>query len=175
MEVIRKTLFESGSLQIGSVDTRPLSDTCGDVERQSLNVVVLPLSGLFSKHDAPGRHVIGTPSHAIFIASDTPYRLGFPGGIGDRALVLRFDEFVATDRIDGRGNRDALASSGLLPPGAIMLRNLLLLRIEETARDEFEVETLGLDLLGTSLRSMRTAVRPVEAPRWLCADAPWNV
>jgi AraC-like DNA-binding protein len=160
VEVVRKTLFESGGLQIGSVDTRPLSDTCGDVERQSLNVVVLPLSGLFSKHDAPGRHVIGTPSHAVFIASDTPYRLGFPGGIGDRALVLRFDESVAPDRIDGRGNRDALASSGLLPPGAIMLRNLLLLRIEETARDEFEVETLGLDLLATSLRAMRTADPP---------------
>ena len=160
MEVIRKTLFENGSLQIGSVDTRPLSDTCGDVERQSLNVVVLPLSGLFSKHDTPGRHVIGTPSHAVFIASDTPYRLGFPGGIGDRALVLRFDESMAPDRIDGRSNRDALTSSGLLPPGAIMLRNLLLLRIEETARDEFEVETVGLDLLGTSLRSIRTADPP---------------
>ena len=26
---------------------------------------MLPLSGVFSKHDAPGRHVIGTPSHGL--------------------------------------------------------------------------------------------------------------
>ena len=40
----------------------------------------------------PGHHVIGTPSHAVFVAADTPYRIGYPGGIGDRALVLRFGE-----------------------------------------------------------------------------------
>ena len=160
MEVIRKTLFEGESLRIGSVDTRPLSDACGDIERQDLNVVVLPLSGLFSKHDAPGRHVVGTPSHAVFIAADTPYRIGFPGGIGDRALVLRFGDALAPDALDGRGSGDALASSGLLPSSAIMLRSLLLSRLGETAGDAFEVETLGLDLLSLSLRSLRR-----EGPR----------
>jgi len=160
LEITRKTLFESRTLRIGSVDTLPASDACGDVERQDLNVVVLPLSGVFSKHDAPGRHVIGTPSHAVFIASDTPYRIGFPGGIGDRALVLRFDGSLAPDRLDGRGIGDALASSGLLPSIAIMLRNLLLLRLQEAESDEFEIETLGLDLLDMSLGAMRTADPP---------------
>jgi len=28
-------------------------------------VIVLPFAGLFAKHEAPGRHVTGTPSHAI--------------------------------------------------------------------------------------------------------------
>jgi len=167
VKVIRKTLFENGSLQIGWVDTHPLSDVCGDVERQSLNVVVLPLSGLFSKHDAPGRHVIGTPSHAVFIASDTPYRIGFPGGIGDRALVLRFDESLAPDRLDGRASVDALASSGLLASSAIVLRDLLRLRLQEPERDGFEIEALALDLLSMSLRAMRTA----DAPRRRAAIA----
>ncbi len=76
MEIIRKNLFESETLQIGLFEVRPVSDACGDVERQDRNIVVLPFSGVFSKHDAPGRHVIGTPSHAVFVAADTPYRIG---------------------------------------------------------------------------------------------------
>lgn len=66
MEISRKTLFESETLQIGLFEARPRSDACGDVERQDRNAVVLPLSGVFAKHEAPGRHVIGTPSHAVF-------------------------------------------------------------------------------------------------------------
>jgi hypothetical protein len=61
VEISRKTLFESGTLQIGLVESRPRSDACGDVERQDRNAMVLPLSGVFSKHDAPGRHIIATP------------------------------------------------------------------------------------------------------------------
>jgi hypothetical protein len=81
VEVTRRKLFESEMLQIGLFEGRPSSDACGDVERQSLNAVVLPFSGVFSKHESPGRHVIGTPSHAVFFAADTPLRessLRFP-------------------------------------------------------------------------------------------------
>src|SRR6266851_4135681 len=112
VEVVRRTLFESNTLQIGWFAARPVSDACGDVERQSLNAVVLPVSGVFSKHDGPGRHVVGTPSHAVFIASNTPYRIGFPGGIGDRALTLRFGETLATEQRDARGDGGAPVSQG---------------------------------------------------------------
>ena len=47
----------------------------------------------------PGRHVIGTPIHAAFIAADTPYRVGFAGDIGDRAITLRFSEELAPDQL----------------------------------------------------------------------------
>lgn len=162
MKVIRRTLFESQALQIDLVDTRPVSDACGDVERQSLNVVVLPVSGVFSKHDAPGRHVVGTPSHAVFVAADTPYRIGFPGGIGDRALALRFPESLAPDQTDRRGGSETLASHGLLPARVMMLRSLLWRRLEQGEADRFEIETRGLDLLNMSLRSMRTGDAPVR-------------
>ena len=66
MDVVRKPLIESKTLQIGLFQARPVSDACGDVERQSDNVVVLPLSGIFSKHDAPGR------------PEDRPYALAAP-------------------------------------------------------------------------------------------------
>ena len=127
MKVVRRTLFESNTLQMGWFAARPVSDACGDVERQSLNAVVLPVSGVFSKHDSPGRHVVGTPSHAVFIASNTPYRVGFPGSVGDRSLILRFDEALAPEQLTmcGSSARPAVASCGLLPANAMMLRNLL--------------------------------------------------
>src|SRR6266702_542927 len=155
LEISRKTLFESATLQIGLFEARPASDACGDVERQKLNAIALPISGVFSKHDAPGRHVIGTPSHAVFFAADTPYRIGFPGGIGDRAITLRFGEQLAPEPF-ARGDGETLTSQGLLPASAMMLRNLLWARLERAEADEFEAEVLGLDLLNMSLKSVRT-------------------
>src|SRR5229473_7457102 len=113
VEISRKTLFESGTLQISLFEARPRSDACGGVEWQDRNAVVLPLSGVFSKHDAPGRHVIGTPSHAVFVAANTPYRISFPGGIGDRALTLRFSEELAPEQLYASGGAAPLASNGL--------------------------------------------------------------
>lgn len=168
MEISRKTLFESEMLQIGLFEARLVSDACGDVERQSLNAITLPLSGVFSKHDAPGRRVIGTPSHAVFFAADTPYRIGFPGGVGDRAITLRFGEALAPEWLDPRGSGEAPASNGLLPAKAMMLRNLLGTRLERTEADEFEAEALGLDLLDMSLKSVRNdgpVVRPQAQAR----------
>jgi AraC-like DNA-binding protein len=157
VEPIRKTLLAGAALQIGSFSARPLSDACGDIERQNSNAVVLPVSGLFSKHDAPGRHVIGTPSHAVLFAAHMPYRIGFPGAIGDRALILRYGEDLADDQLYG-GSEDGLASCGLLSADAMMLRNLLWSRLQRSAADTFESEALGLDLLSMALGSMRPGV-----------------
>jgi AraC family transcriptional regulator len=155
MDVTRRSLFASETLQIGLFEARPASDALGDVERQQSNVVVLPFSGVFAKHDAPGRSVIGTPSHAVFIAADTPYRISFPGAIGDRALIFRFDDALAPE-LPGRRSGESTAPHGLLPANAIMLRNLLWSRLQKGSTDRFETEALGLDLLGASLRSMRS-------------------
>lgn len=162
VDVIRKTLLDSDSLQIGLFEARPRSDACGDVERQGASVVVLPVSGVFSRHDAPGRYVIGTPSHAVFVAADTAYRISFPGAIGDRALTLRFGRALAGNRLDRRGRSEEMASHGLLPAGAMMLRNLLWTRLQQAEADEFAAEVLGLDLLAMSLRSMRSGSGPMR-------------
>lgn len=189
MQVIRKSLFEGDALQIGLVEVRPVSDACGEVEWQKSDVVVLPFSGVFSKHDAPGRYVIGTPNHVVFIASNTPYRLSFPGAIGDRALIFRFNEALAPEQLGRRGS-EFLASHGLLPSNAIMLRNLLLTRLQKGEADRFETEALGLNLLGISLRSMRAgdilfrrsalirrmaAVERVKEAIALAPDHKWSV
>jgi AraC family transcriptional regulator len=173
VDIIRRILFASDTLDIGLFAARPVSDACGEVERQGSHVVVLPVSGVFSRHDAPGRHVTGTPSHAVLVAADTPYRISFPGAIGDRALTLRFDHAVAHDRLDCHDGRDT-ASHGLLPAGGMMLRNLLWTRLERAEADAFEAEALGLDLLDVALASMRTGDVPIRRSaqvRWMRALA----
>jgi len=155
VDLIRKTLFESDSLQIGLFAARPSSDACGDVERQYSHVVVLPVAGVFARHDAPGHRVIGTSSYAVLVAADTPYRVSFPGAIGDRAITLRFNDAAALDRLAGRGH-----AHGLLPPGAMMLRNLLWTRLARAEADAFEAEALGLDLLDMSLGAMPAGHAP---------------
>lgn len=190
MDVIRRTLFESGTVRITRFEARPVSSSCGDIERQASNVVVLPVSGVFARHDAPGRHVTGTPSHAVLVAADVPYRVSFPGAIGDRALTLTFGHALAPDLLDRRGGIGATASHGLLSAGAMVLRNLLWIRLARGEAGEFEAEALGLDLLGMSLGSMRAShaparratelrrMRALERVKEAVASAPakgWNV
>jgi AraC-like DNA-binding protein len=117
---------------------------------------VLPVSGVFAKHEAPGRYVIGTPSHAVLFAAGAPYRIGFPGAIGDRALVLRFDDNLMWEPLDKCAGSEPLLSQGLLPPDAMLLRNLLWARLQGAPADEFASEALGLDLLSLCLSSMHS-------------------
>jgi AraC family transcriptional regulator len=174
VSTVRKALFEGASLQIGAFEARPSSDACGDVERQAANAMVLPLCGVFSRHDAPGQQVIGTPGSAVLFAADTPYRVGFPGAIGDRALVLRFDRALAADQFGVGGASEAFATHGLLAADAMVLRNLLWLRLGSGEADAFESEALGLDLLSLSLASMRAGDVPQRSStrlRWTRALA----
>ena len=153
-------MFAGGELQIGSFWARPLFDACGDVERQSSNAVVLAVSGLFSKHDAPGRYVIGTPSHAVLFTANAPYRIGYPGAIGDRGLILRFGEDLAAEQHSQRGSDNGLAAYGLLSADTMVLRNLLWAWLQRSEIDAFESEALGFDLLSMSLGSMRPSIPP---------------
>jgi AraC-like DNA-binding protein len=189
LDIRRKKLFENERPQIGAFEARPTTDACGEVERQSLNAIVLPFSGLFARHDAPGRQVTGTPSHAIYFARNAPYRISFPGAIGDRAIILRFDEALSPEQV-GRWPGEGPAAQGLLPARAMMLRNLLWNRLEKGEADSFEAEALGMDLLNWSLESVRPGKMParrsalvrrtraVERVKEAVASAPsdkWNV
>ena len=150
MDIRRRVLFESDRLQIRFFEARNVSDGPSEVQQQDRNLVVLPLSGLFAKHDAPNRKAIGTPSHAVFFAADTPYRLSYPGAKGDRAIILHFDNVLAAEHTDRRGDQ-ALGSNGLLDARALLLRGLLCALLKASDRDPLEVETRGLDLLAMSL------------------------
>jgi len=66
--------------------------------------------------------------------------------IGDRASLLRFDDALAPDEIDGRRGSEMLGSNGLLSADAMMSRNLLRRRLTDPDADRCEIETLGLEL-----------------------------
>ena len=152
--IVRRLLFECEPIRIGSFAVDPVSDACGDVERQDSNVMVLPFAGLFAKHEAPGRHVVGTPSHAVFIAADTPYRLSFPGSIGDRAIVLRFDDTLVPEEIN-RGPSETPGSHGMLSADAMMRRDLLRRRLADPVGNSLEIEALALELLNLCFGVLR--------------------
>lgn len=157
----RQTLFESETIRLGSFEAKPTSDTPGEIEYQSLHAIVLPFVGVFAKHEAPGRHVIGTPSHAVFVAANTPYRISFPGAVGDRAIVLRFDDFAVSESIE-LWNGKPPGTHGLLTADAMLCRDVLRRRLANPVSTNFEIEALALELLVFSVRALHSAPRPVR-------------
>jgi AraC-like DNA-binding protein len=159
-QIVRRTLFTSALLRVGHVVARPSSPECGEIERQSSNVLVLPLAGVFAKHDGPRRHVIATANHAVFIAADSPYRLSFPACIGDQCLTLQFSSAslarVAPLAMSGDGfDSSAYATRALLGPSVVLARSLLFRRLERGDADPLEAEELGLGLLACALSAAR--------------------
>ena len=161
VSIVRRTLFDGELLQIGHIVARPESSECGEIEVSDLNVVALPLAGLFAKHDGPRQHAIATPTHALLISAGKPYRLSFPGCIGDRCLALRFSsaalarvmpEALAGDAFDA----SVFAAQALLPAAVMLARSQLMRGFARRTMDALEAEELGIGLLVSSLRAART-------------------
>ena len=158
--IVRRTLFVGEWLQIGHIAVRPESSECGEVETSDLNVLALPLAGLFAKHDGPRRHAIATPNHALLISAGKPYRLSFPGCIGDRCLALRLTSdalaHVVPDAMAGGGFDEArLASHALLPPELMLARNRLWRDLASGEVDALDAEERGISLLEAALGAAR--------------------
>src|SRR5262249_44961902 len=90
----------------------------------------------------------------------TPYRIGFPGAIGDQSIVLRFGDDLASDLNEDRRRDEPLASHGLLPADAMVRRDRLRRRLADAAPSPFEIEALGLEMLGQGLRARRGGSPP---------------
>jgi AraC family transcriptional regulator len=78
MQVARRTFFDGTLLQAIHARARPSPHRHGEIERQSVNILLLPLAGVFAMHDGPRKHVIATPHHAVFVAADRPCRMSLP-------------------------------------------------------------------------------------------------
>jgi AraC-like DNA-binding protein len=138
MQITRRTLFDGELLRLGHVAARPPASRRQDLERQDCNVLVLPLAGVFAKHDAPRRHVIATPNHAVLIEAEKSYRISYPGGIGDECLTMRFPAAALPA---------AAESHALLPPALMLARSLLWRGCAANEWDPLEIEELALGLL----------------------------
>jgi AraC family transcriptional regulator len=169
--LVLRTLFNGAWLQIGYIAVRPTSSECGDLETSALNVLALPLAGVFAKHDGPRRHAIATPSHALLISAGKPYRLSFPGCIGDECLALRFTPaglaHVMPEAMSGGGfDESRFAAHTLLPPALMLARSELWQRFAHDQVDALEAEERAFDLLDAALgaaRRQRTAPRRARA------------
>jgi AraC family transcriptional regulator len=175
--LMQRTLFDGEWLQIGYIAVRPTSSECGELESSALNVLALPLAGVFAKHDGPRRHAIATPSHALLISADKPYRLSFPGCIGDECLALRFTSaalaLVMPQALSADGFDEATFATHMpLPPALMLARSRLWQRFATDAVDALEAEDRALDLLEATLaaarkqRQARTTTRAAPAGSW---------
>ncbi|MBE7416589.1 MAG: helix-turn-helix transcriptional regulator [Ideonella sp.] len=175
--VVQRTLFDGEWLQIGYVAVRPRSSGCGELESSALNVLALPLAGVFAKHDGPRRHAIATPQHALLIRAGAPYRLSFPGCVGDRCLALRFTPAALAQAMPEAMSADgfdeaAFAGHTALPPAALLARSALWRRLASDAVDALETEERAAGLLEATLAvarrqwPARTRGRVVRAGSW---------
>ena len=138
MQMLRRNLFQNELLQVGHVRARPPSSGRSEIERQSANVLVLPLTGVFAKHEGLRRHVVATPNHAVLIPIDHPYRLSFPGDVGDECLTLRFSPDalarLAPHAMSREGfDTSVLAAHVLLPPELMLARSFMWRRLARGA------------------------------------------
>ena len=67
--IARRSLFEGDLFGIGYVVCRPTPELRHEIEYPSLNVLALPIAGVFALHQGPRRHLVATPNHAVFISS----------------------------------------------------------------------------------------------------------
>lgn len=154
--IVRRTLFTGELMAIAHVAARPMSTAIDPIESQPCNVLVLPLAGVFAKHEGPRHHFIATANHAVLVAANRPYRVSFPGAIGDRCLTLRLSGEALARTLPCAVVRDgfdlaAFAPHVLLPPRAMLARSLLWHRLSGPAIDPLEIEELGVAVLAEGL------------------------
>jgi len=125
-----------------------------------MNVLVLPLAGVFAMHDGLRRHAIATPNHAVFVAARKPYRMSLPTEAGDECLTLRFSAAalarLVPEAMSGEGfNLSAFESCAPLEPRTLLARSLLWRRLARGDCDPLEIEEVGSGLLVAALRAAR--------------------
>lgn len=159
-DIVRRPLFHSDVVELAYVVAHPISSDESDIEEKSAHFVVLPLTGLFAKHDGPRSHVIGTPRHGVFIAAGMPYRLSYPGEIGDRCLTLAFSDATREQLMSVAGSAvlersTPLPSQALLPADLLIARGYLWRRLVAGHGDPIEIEDLAVTLLVSLLQAAR--------------------
>ncbi|QJR13261.1 helix-turn-helix transcriptional regulator [Usitatibacter palustris] len=154
----RRTLYEATSLRIERIVARPHTDGCLEVAAPLANGLALPLAGAFARHDS-GRHPrVATANDAVFFPARRPYRVSFPGTIGDEVLSLQWtDEALASACPEAQGHF-ASAAHALLEPDQMVRRSILLRRLARAQADPLEIEELSVELLASCLRIERTSI-----------------
>ena len=148
----QRVLADEGLWRIDQVDVRRPAPGLGELNQQNENILVLLVAGLFFKHDGPRHRVMGTPNDAVLIGAGRPYRLSFPGGIGDSCLTVRFSndalsQFLPVPELLPR----LFTAPVLLPAHLLLARNILWRRFQSGEWDAMEVDELSGRLVEATL------------------------
>lgn len=153
------TVFDSALLTVRHAVARPSASPLGKLEHAADDLLLLPIAGLFARHDSPGRHVIANPNHGLLFHRDQPYRISFPDGVGDESLVLGCSPaawaalLAETVGVDGL-HSPRLDRHCLLPAGALLDRQRLRRHLIEGS-EPLAIEESGLAILAAALRAAR--------------------
>jgi AraC family transcriptional regulator len=164
MHLIERTLFESELLAVRHAIARPTSAACSDLAYAADDLLLLPVTGVFALHEAPRQHFIANPNHGVFLGLGQPYRISFPGRIGDECLVLRFSKPALTRMLaDVAGVEDLISprieSHCLLSAASVLDRHLLGLELMRGAHCALAIEELSLAMMAAAVRAARTGNR----------------
>jgi AraC-like DNA-binding protein len=160
MSEVRRVLFESELLRIPHVVCRPHTDACGEIARSAADMLVLPVAGMFGKHDGPLRQCIVTSNHGLFIERDRPYRISYPALVGDECVSLVFSpDALAALLTESVGEEDfaslKVGAQCLLRPAVALHRALLWRGLKLGKLDRVEVEEISVWLLAAAARTAR--------------------
>lgn len=155
MLLILETLFDSELLTIRHAVARPPNS---DVEHGAADVILLPIAGVFAKHDSPKQHVIANSNHAIFLGYGKPYRISFPGDVGDESLVLQFSKEALADLLVEMAGVENLYSPRLnthclLSPSTVLKRDLLWRCLVQGTATSLAIEEICVSMLAESVRA----------------------
>lgn len=165
------TVFDSALLTVRHAVARPSAHPLGKLEHAAADLLLLPIAGLFARHDGPGHHVIANPSHALLFYRDQPYRISFPDDVGDESLVFGCAPATWATLLAETAGVDNLRSPRLarhcLLPAASVLDRQRLRRHLAQGGEPLAIEEIGMALLAAALRAAcndgRTAQRATRA------------
>ena len=165
MESFDRCLHAGATVKVRHLGMRPADDACGALEATPVHQLVLPLAGVFARHDGPRSHVVGCAGHALLFPAQRPYRISYPGALGDEVLVLDFDTACWQAALGPAAWDSGLAdpawcAGGLLSPAALLQRARLTGALREAAADALLVEEAALALLDEAVQACRARVAP---------------
>ncbi len=158
MALILCSLFQSELLSIRHGVARPAPGDSQEPDCEIADLILLPIAGVLAKHDGPRQHVIANANHAIFLCTGRPYRITFPGNIGDEALVLDFEKDALRQMLVETADvpqlyTPILRPHCLLPPASVLNRELLWRHLHAPVVDVLAVEEISVSLLAASVKA----------------------
>ena len=170
MSLTAHLAHESASVRIRIVECRPDDRCCGPEEQASSSTLVLPLRGVFVKHQGARGSVVADVCHGIFFNAGEPYRVSHPVDGGDRCLAIEPAQDVLRDvaaACGEDGGAGFIHTHAPLSATALGARKWLQHRLSARLATALEADESALELLTVAMRAAPACepARARERPR----------